>query len=145
MANILEVEEVQIFIQDIAEKNHLLDTTEFPEVMIELAIDLALSEFNILPPISSYDLTNFPSKALLMSGVLYKLFAGQTALMYRNHMSYTDGGLVIPIEERGQFYQSLAGMYQADFMNGARALKIHLNIESGWGEIRSDYANFPAW
>ena len=145
MALLLEVEEVQTIIQDIAEKNHLLDGTEFPEVMIELARSLAISEYNLIPPLSSDDINTFPSKALLMSGTLYKLFAGQAALLFRNHMSYSDGNLVIPIEERGQFYQSLAAMYQADFTNGAKQLKIHLNMESGWGMVQSDYSSFPAW
>lgn len=145
MASILEVEEVQIYIQDIAEKNHLLDTEEFSEIMIELAMELAVSEFNMIPPTSSYKTIDFPNKALLLSGTLYKLFAGQAALLFRNHMSYSDGGLIIPVEERGQFYQSLASMYQADFTNGAKMLKIYNNIESGWGEVRSDYSNFPAW
>ena len=145
MALTLEVEEVQTYIQDLAEKNHLLDTTEFPEIQVELAISLAVSEFNLIPPISSYSERDFPSKALLMSGTLYKLFAGQAALLYRNHMSYTDGGLVIPVEERGQFYQSLASMFQADFVNSAKSLKVFLNMESGWGYVGSDYSNFPAW
>ena len=145
MALTLEVEEVQTYIQDLAEKNHLLDTTEFPEVQVELAISLAVSEFNLIPPISSYSERDFPSKALLMSGTLYKLFAGQAALLYRNHMSYTDGGLVIPVEERGQFYQSLASMFQADFVNSAKSFKVFLNMESGWGYVGSDYSNFPAW
>lgn len=145
MAAILEVDEVKLYIQDISSKNHLLDGEEFPDIQIELARELAINEFNLVPPLSSFDKVTFPNKALLMSGTLYKLFAGQAALLFRNHMNYTDGGITIPVEERGQLYQSLAGMYQADFTSGARSLKTYLNIESGWGEVGSDYINFPAW
>ncbi len=142
---VLTIDEVQTYIQDKLENNHLLTGVEFPDPMVSLAIDLAISEFNTIPPLSSHDITNFPGKALLMSGTLYKLFYGQAALLARNHMSYTDGGVSIPIEERAALYQSLAAMYQADFLNTAKVIKIQNNIDSGWGEVRTDYSNFPIW
>lgn len=142
---LLTVEEVRTYIQDRSENNKLLDDEEFPEPMILLAMDLALSEYNSIPPISSETVNTFKNKAILMSGTLYKLFQGQAALLFRNHMNYTDGGLNIPIEERGQFYQAMASMYQQDFITASARYKAQANIEAGWGEVRSDYANFPAW
>jgi hypothetical protein len=66
-------------------------------------------------------------------------------LLARNTMQYSDGGIQIPVEERFALYQSLTAMYQNDFQNGTRVLKTSINLENGWGEVRSDYASMPVW
>lgn len=142
---VITPEEVRSHIRDSTDHNLLLDSLEFTDPVIYLAMDLACSEFNLLPPFSSVDRMTFPNKALLMSGTLYKMFAGQAALLARNTMQYSDGGLQIPVEERFQLYQALAAMYQTDFQNGARMMKTAMNLEDGWGEVRSDYARMPIW
>jgi len=143
----LTVEEVQEFIQDKAEKNHLLDGEEFSPTQITLAMDLALSAWNMVTPLTADTQLSFPVqyKALLLEGTLWKLFAGQSALMARNTMAYSDGGLTIPVEEKFELYRALAGMYQASFLDAAQKVKIQNNMEAGWGEVRSDQANFPYW
>jgi hypothetical protein len=60
-------------------------------------------------------------------------------------MSYTDGGLTIPIEERYQYYEQLMGFYGQEFQRKAKELKIHMNMENGWNMVHSDYATFPNW
>lgn len=142
---VLTPEEVQEYIQDIPDKNYLLDGLEFNPTQVLLAIRLAVDEFNMFTPISSFTIDNFPNKAILMNGALYKLYAGQAALLARNTMGYSDGGLQIPIEERFQLYTALASMYQADFAKSSQAYKIAINMESGWGSVSSDYAYFPSW
>lgn len=142
---VLSVTEVSEYIRDESSNNHLLDGKEFTDTVINLAIKLAISEFNSMPPVGSVDIYNFPSKAILMSGTLYKMFAGQAALLARNTMSYSDGGLQIPVEERFQLYTTLSEMYRQDFMNSARALKTQANLESGWGGVSSDYNTMPIW
>lgn len=142
---VLSPEEVQVYLQDLPEKNYLLDGVEFGPTQIMLAIELAISEFNVISPHTSYDANNFPSKAILMNGTLYKLFHGEAALFARNNMSYSDGGLAIPIEERYQLYLDIASRYQAEFMKSAQAYKINVNYESGWGGVGTDYSNFPSW
>ncbi len=142
---VLTPEEVQVYIQDQPEKNHLLDGTEFNPTQVMLSIELAISEFNMVPPYSGYNLDNFPNKAILLNGTLAKLYAGQAALLARNTMSYSDGGLQIPVEERYQMYVDLSSRYQAEFQRAAQWYKINLNMEAGWGGVASDYSNFPSW
>ena len=142
---VLTPDEVRQFLADKMENNHLLDGEEFSRTSIALAIELAISEYNFMPPIGGTDITNFPSKTLLMSGTCWKLFSGASALLARNTMAYSDGGLTIPVEERAPLYMSLAAMFQESFLVSARALKTHLNMEDGWGEVRSDEAAFPVW
>lgn len=144
-APILSPEEVREHIADKPELNHLLDGEEFSATRIEIAMELAVDKYNMIVPISSADLYTFPSKFILLYGTLGILFEGQAALLARNTMSYTDGGISIPVEERAQLYQSLAAMYNSSFETSARAVKIQYNIESGWGGVPSDYARFPLW
>lgn len=142
---ILTVDEVQEILRDKPEFNHLLDDKEFSPTVITLAMDLAISAYNTLPPVSATNIHNFPSKSLLLEGTIWKMLAGQAALKARNHMSYSDGGLSIPVEEQFPMYAQLVEMYGQSFLMNARNLKTHLNIEQGWGCLPSDYSAFPEW
>jgi hypothetical protein len=142
---VLTPEEVREFISDKVESNHLLDGEEFTNTRIDLAIELAIGRFNMIPPVGSANIYMFPNKQILMYGTLAVLYEGQAALLARNHMSYSDGGISIPVEERMALYQQLAVMYGQAFETSARGLKIQMNLESGWGGVSSDYANFPLW
>jgi hypothetical protein len=144
-APVLTFEEVQEYVRDRPENNHLIDGFEFSPTVINLGIELAISEWNSIPPRSLVTIESFPSKAILLLGTLWKLYMGQAALLARNTMNYSDGGLQIPVEERFQLYQQLAEMYGQSFLTQARSLKVHLNIEEGWGGVMSDYSNFPDW
>lgn len=140
---ILSTEEVQEYIRDRAENNHLIDGNEFSTTVITIAMDLAISAYNMIPPMSVATIETFPSKQLLMIGTLAKMYAGQAALKARNTMNYSDGGIQVAVEEQFPLYQALAAMYEEEFQRSARALKTHLNIEEGWGQVDSDYSRFP--
>lgn len=142
---ILTPEEVREHISDKVENNHLIDGVEFTNTRISLAMDLAIGKYNMLVPISNANVYTFPNKLILMYGTLGLLFEGQAALLARNHMGYSDGGITVPVEERMALYQQLAVMYNQTFETSSRALKLQRNIEDGWGSVSSDYANFPIW
>ena len=138
-------DEVRSYISDSLNDNHLLDGLEFPDSRIELAAKMALSDFNTMPPMTRYDVETFEHVSILLDGILHHLFKGQMALSARNTMSYSDGGLQIPIEERFQYYEALADIYGKYFMTKSRDLKTHLNMEAAWCHISSDYSTFPVW
>lgn len=142
---VITAEEVRAYLSDSPEDNHLLDGVEFSDARIELAAKMAVSDFNAMPPLSSHPVETFPYVSILLDGILHHLFKGQSALSARNTMSYSDGGLQIPIEERFQYYEALSEMYGKYFISKARDLKSHLNMESTWGHISSDYSTFPIW
>lgn len=142
---ILSTDEVQEHIQDKASQNRLIDGTEFTPTVINLAMELAVSAFNLITPVSGATVETFTNKALLMSGTLWKMYAGQAALLARNTMNYSDGGISIPIEERFALYIQLASMYEADFKDAAQKLKIQDNMENGWGGVTTDESSFPIW
>lgn len=145
MTALLTPEQIREYISDYPEKNLLLDETEFSDTFIKLCMDLAVSEFNSISPKTSYSETTFPSKSLLLDGTLWKMFAGRAALMARNHLTYTDGGLQIPVEEKYELYSNLAAGYRGTFLESATKLKINQNMEAGWSSVGSDERNFPLW
>lgn len=145
MASVLPIEKVREFISDYPEENLLLDKQEFTDTFMELSMELAVSEYNSLSPKSGFTEETFPSKSILMLGTLWQMYTGKVALMARNHMSYSDGGLQIPIEEKFELYRNLADSYGTQFMTAASRLKGSMNMENGWGEVRSDEAMFPIW
>jgi hypothetical protein len=145
MASILSVDKVREYISDYPEKNLLLDDKEFSDTFIELCMDLAISEYNSMTPKTGMTDASFPSKSLLMMGTLWQMFLGRSALMARNHLTYSDGGLQIPIEEKYELYASLANSFGNQFTTTAAKLKASLNMESGWGSVSSDEAMFPIW
>jgi hypothetical protein len=73
------------------------------------------------------------------------MYLGKATLLARNTMQYSDGGLQIPVEERAELYLGLANSFRSQFTETAKALKIQLNMESGWGSVSSDEAMFPVW
>lgn len=141
----LTPDEVRAFIADSTEDNYLIDGVEFTDPRITLAMDLALDHYNNIPPLTSATKETLRSKAVLLYGTLWQLYLGQSSRAARNQMSYSDGGLTVPIEERYQFYIQLAQAYESDFKTSAKELKVSINMENGWGQIPSDYATFPIW
>lgn len=141
----LTTQEVRDFLRDSKENNHLLDDIENPDALIRLSMDLAISDFNAIPPKTNFILTGFDYKAVLLYGTCWQLFIGLMALAARNTMSYSDGGLDIPIEERFPYYAQMAQMFQGMYLAAAKPVKVQLNMESGWDSVRSDYATFPVW
>lgn len=145
MAQLLTTDEIREYISDYPEANLLLDKEEFSDTFIELSISLAIDIYNTMPPVSLVNITNFPSKAILLYGTCWQMFSGRAALMARNELNYSDGGLNISVEEKYQLYANMAGNFRAMFMEAARALKTFINLESGWGRVYSDEFLWPMY
>ena len=141
----LTVDEVREFVIDKIGNNYLLEGEELSTTQINLAMELTVADWNSTPPTAAATVVQFPYKHILMSGTLYRCFMGLAALYARNQFSFNDGGISIPLEERFQLYQALAGMYQADYQATMTKVKININMEEGWGSMGSDYSRFPMW
>lgn len=142
---VLTTDEIRTYIFDTADQNLLLDAEEFSDPFLSLCMDLAIDSYNVMPPVSIMTSDNFPSKSLLLLGSCWHAFNGKAASYARNSLTYSDGGLQIPVEERYDIYLGLANNYRALFESQARALKNFQNIENGWSYVSSDQANFPYW
>jgi hypothetical protein len=141
--SILTAQEVRELVSDKVENNYLLDGEELTDTLINIAMEMTVSDWNSTPPTDASQVSNFPYKHILMYGTLYRCYSGLSALVARNNFSYSDGGLNVPLEERFQLYQTLAGMYQTEYTTSMTKVKIAINMEQGWGTLGSDYSNFP--
>lgn len=134
---------VRLFIRDNIEYNKLLDELQFDDERISQAIDLAIDKFNLMTPFSNYIESTFPNRSLLLLGTLEQLFLGEAAAAARNELTYSDGGLTVPLEERFQYYTALAQTYGQQFQQMGQQLKIQLNMEEGYSMVQSDFAWLP--
>lgn len=141
----ITTQEIRDYLADSPENNHLIDGLEFTDARINMAKRLAVDSYNTLPPVRLKTTADAISDTLMLYGALWHLYTGQTALAARNQMSYSDGGLTIPVEERYQFYVQMSQMYEQQFKTMAKEAKISSNMENAWGEVVTDYASFPIW
>lgn len=141
----LTVQQIRDYLGDSPENNHLIDGEEFPDSAVELAMMLSVDSYNTIPPLGGTNIDNM-GPTLLLLGTIWHLYNGRAlAISARNQMSYSDGGLTIPIEERYQFYVQMAQTYEQQFKSMAKETKISKNMEAGWGQVRTEYASFPIW
>lgn len=145
MSTAITPDYVRTYIRDHIEYNKLLDELQFDDERINQCKELALDTFNLYTPISSYIEPDFPSRALLLWGILWHLFLGEAAAVARNELTYSDGGLTVPLEERFQYYSNLADRYGGMFQASSQQLKIQLNLEDAYGSVSSDFQWLPVW
>ena len=136
----LSIDDIQVYTKDISEFNILLEGEEQSSMeLIALAMRMAVSEFNIIPPVTTYMVENFPGDALLLNGTLYCLANSEAERQLRNQVSFNTQGGQASVDDKYQQYLSLATFYKTLFDTKAKDLKQHLNIDSAWGESFSPY------
>lgn len=141
----LSIDEVREYVSDYAPNNYLIDGEEFTDTFIALCMDLGIDSYNTMTPRSNFNAYTFPSKMILLLGTCAQMYQAKATLLARNTMQYSDGGLQIPIEERAEMYLGLANSFRTQFREAAQPLKVQQNMESGWGEVRSDESRFFTW
>ncbi len=141
----LTVDEVREYLSDYPDKNLLLDEEEFSTTFITFCMGLGIDTFNSMAPATGYNINTMPAKDILLYATCFHMFNGKAALLARNTMQYSDGGLQIPIEERSELYLNLAANFRAIFEASAKPLKIQINMAQGWGSLSGDAYNFPIW
>ena len=132
---------VRLVMRDYALNNHLLREVQFEDKEIRKAVDLAVSEYNALPPETSLDWRNIP-EALLFLGTTRWLMLSESFLQIRNQVSVqTDGLGVVGIDDKYQLYNQQMQQLRADFNQKSREVKTARNLATGYGSLSSGYAN----
>ncbi|MDY6957882.1 MAG: hypothetical protein SVK08_01860 [Halobacteriota archaeon] len=122
------------YIQDDPIANKLTGKFENPD--LGMYLDLALSDFNMTPPlIGDYTFEKFPAVKLLIMGAVVQILLSNSILQVRNSLSYSDGGSTIAIFEKGPAYMQGAQVFAGMYENNKKNLKISLNIQKGWGTV----------
>ena len=132
---------IRLHMRDYAINNVLLQDVQFDDADVRKAINLAVSEYNALPPESSISWRALPD-ALLILGVGRWLMLSESYLQIRNQVSVqTDGLGVVGIDDKQQQYIQTMQMLRKDFKQGIRDLKTARNLAGGYGTLSSGYAN----
>jgi hypothetical protein len=134
-------QQVRHFMRDYPELNRLIKGEESSTRQIVWAIMDTLDDFNTTPPlIGTFTLSNFPSKSLLIRGVVCSLLESIGLLQTRNHLNFSDGGIQVGINDKTPFIQSWLQLLRNKYEDKVAKIKIAINIENAWGGgVHSEY------
>lgn len=134
------IQQVRTYMRDYPELNRLIKGEESSNRQIVWAILDTLDDFNTSPPFTSYTLFSFPSRSLLLRGIVCSLLESIGLLQTRNHLNVSDGGLQVGISDKTPFIQSWLNLLRNAYEEKKMRLKIAINIENAWGGgIHSEY------
>jgi hypothetical protein len=140
-------QEVRAYIRDFPELNRLISGEESSNRMIAYCAHLAVDEFNTTPPlIGMSDISNFPSRSILLQLTLVHLLTSVGILHSRNRFSYNDGGYSVETEQQETLYQRWIQLFRSQLQPRIQQLKVARNIQGGWGAgIGSEYGWIHGW
>ena len=142
----LSVADIRLYAKDDAALNILLEgEQQSSEELIQLAMRLAVNDFNVVPPISSYSVGDFPSDTVLIYGVLHHLANAEAERQLRNQVNYNAQGLNAGIDDKFPQYNQLAQYYKSLFEAKINQYKTQSNLEQAWGGSHSPYAGINEW
>lgn len=142
----LSVADVRLYAKDDPLMNVLLQGKyQSSDELVELAMRLAVNDFNVVPPISQYSVNTFPSDTVLMYGVLHHLANAEAERQLRNNVTYNAQGLNAGIDDKFPQYNQLAQYYKQLFEAKIKELKVQQNVEEAWGGSFSPYAGLNEW
>lgn len=134
------VQAVRLYMRDFPELNRLINGEESSNRQIVWAIMDTLDDFNTTPPFTGFGVGTFPSKSLLVRGVAITLLESVGLLQTRNHLSFSDGGIQVGINDKTPYIQSWLQLLKNSYEEKKQRLKVSYNIESAWGGgIHSEY------
>lgn len=140
------IPEVRAFLRDFPELNRIISGEESSNRMIEYCTHLAIDEFNTSPPLTSYAISNFPSRSVLLRLTVCQLLTSVGILKSRNRFQYSDGGWSSDTEQQDTSYMNWIQLLRSQTMPHMQNLKIALNIEGGWGAgVGSEYGWIHGW
>lgn len=131
---------VRLFLRDQVEYNRLITSQETSDPMLDMHIELAIEDYNTTPPVTNYNLTNFPSLSLLLNGSIIQVLRSAGIGQSRNRLNYNDGGISVAISDKSGDYQSWIASIINEYERKKRELKISINISQGFGNVPSEYA-----
>lgn len=140
------VPEVREYIRDFPELNRLISGEESSNRLIEYCAHLAVDEYNTTPPLTTYEISAFPSRVVLLHLTIIHILHSVGILHSRNRFSYSDGGFSVETEQQDALYQRWIQLMRSQVQPLIEKQKIALNIERGWGAgLGSEYGWIHGW
>lgn len=135
------IRQVRRFMQDYPGLNALLQGEEIKDSMLELFTDMALDDWSTTPPLLGRvsDVSQHPSRYLLMYKVVVIALQSSSMLYARNNLSYSDGGVQLNTSDRANVYLQIADLFNREYMAGKMRLLKTMNAEDAYGGVHSEY------
>lgn len=138
-------DKVRCYMRDYAFNNELVDGFETTDAQIQKCINLTVSRYNMLAPVSvRYDVGNFPMELeyIAIMGTVGHILKSLSILQLRNQLTYTDGGVHVGLSDKHQLYKQMGMEMLAEFDQIAKEDKITRNLNAAWGFVPSPYHGY---
>ena len=138
---------LRLFLNDTVELNRLIRRSESSDEKLDLALQLAIDDYNITPPpLGNSDIVNFPSLYLLLYGATIQVLRSAGLLHARNDVIYNSGGLTVRLWDKTQLYQSWIRDFVTEYERKKLTLKISQNINASLASgVISEYWTISRW
>lgn len=124
---------VRAYMRDYPELNRLIAGEESSNRQIAWAILDTLDDYNTTPPFTRFGINDFPSRSLLLRGVVCTLLESIGLLQTRNHLQFSDGGITVGVNDKTPFIQAWIQLFRGAYEDKKLKLKVAYNIEAAWG------------
>jgi hypothetical protein len=133
---------LRLFLNDTPELNRLIRRQESSDEKLELAILLAIDDYNITPPpLGDLTVKNFPSLSILLYGAAVHVLRSAGLLQSRNELMYQSGGVSVRIFDKTQLYQSWIAQFVAEYERKKIQFKVAQNVAASMGRgVQSEYS-----
>ena len=142
--NIIQEEDVRRFVGDM-EAHDLLGGFAFSPDDIRQAMQLAVAEFNELPPSLDgnqiFYVDNIPFMNMFLEGIASKLYRAKIHQLSHELLNYQVGSVQYTDKEtRMKAYTAMEKDANARFREEALSLKRRMNLENGYDSVLSPYS-----
>jgi len=132
--------DVSRFLRDFAANNILLDEVQFEEEDISAAMHFAVSEYNAMTPMTTFNEDSFPNDWVLLLGTCAHLMFSEAILQLRNQATYQDGDISnIGVDDKHAFYLGLKDSLKNEWKTVAQKMKQQQNMETAYDSLSSGY------
>lgn len=132
------IDVVRKFLRDNPKLNELRGVMESDDDDIRLAINMAISDWNMTPPLlAPVGLNNFPIPNWLILATVVFVLQSAGILQYRNELPYNDSGISVNPWSKGPNYFKTAMQWAQFVEQQKREYKYAINIANTFGVVRS--------
>jgi hypothetical protein len=128
------IDKVRAYLRDFPELNRLIEGVESSDPHIVEALEDALEDWNLTPPLlRKVTLENHPAPRLLVKKAAMSTLDSVIPLQMRNQVSYSDGqGTSVSTSDKAPAYQSEIRRISDQYEQAKLRFKIAKNIDDGW-------------
>jgi len=120
------------YMNDNASLNRLIRKKELNPEQYELAVILAIEDYNLTAPVTTVNLADWPANGLklLLQGASIQFLIMAGVLQSRNRLNYSAGGVSVAVSDKANEYQSWLQWFVNDYETKKMNYKKFMNINN---------------